>query len=259
MMKSFICKVCNNGTFRILFHIFHLFSISFSMLFLSFFIGRCIMVKIFPRPIIQLTDKNFVRIIDQRQNDSVFFVMFHGERCPACQSSYPGFISASKKVEGMVTFSHVDVSRSPILASRFRISSIPTFLIFHPNGVSTHRSLFRSESTFIKASTSFIPNLSTEPNISWLTDGGDSVILFSTIRRPPALWCSVSCRLASTGIRVGFTRNKSHFGAFGVTGKERIVFVKGGRTDEYTGAISYSDISSAIEQYFGSRESGSEL
>ena len=212
---------------------------------------------IFPNPVIHLTDRNFKRIVDERQNNSVVFVMFHGERCPACRAAYPKFISAAKKMDGIVKFGHVVCSQSQKLAARFRIYSIPTFLIFHADGISSYDSFWRTESGMIKSVLKFVPDLSANVSLEWLENNKNAAVLITNKKEAPKLWCAVSVKYnGNDNIKIGVINDKTVLKELGINEtKEKIVFFKNSKLfGEYKGKMNYNDIINQIETVFSSKE-----
>lgn len=54
-------------------------------------------------------------------------LFFHTQWCPACQKAEPELRNIAKQHPSIV-FTHVDIEKDPEMASRFSISSIPTFV-----------------------------------------------------------------------------------------------------------------------------------
>lgn len=54
-------------------------------------------------------------------------LFFHTKWCPACQKAKPELLNIAKRHPSIV-FTHVDIEKDPEMASRFSVSSIPTFV-----------------------------------------------------------------------------------------------------------------------------------
>jgi len=199
--------------------------------------------------VVEVTDKNFRKVIENRRNESVYFVMFHGENCPACRQTYPSFVEAANSGFGMVHFAHVDAGSANMLSSKFEIRSIPTFKIFHSGG-ETHYSGDRTTRSFLNAATKFIPNKSETVNQTWYPNPSPSIqhsaILFSNKPHAPPLWSAISCNFSSTPLRIGFSNEIQVLKAFNVTKPPVIGFVDNGIFEKYEGKLSYLDVQKAI-------------
>jgi thiol-disulfide isomerase/thioredoxin len=199
-----------------------------------------------------LTDSNFDALVNHRPKGSIFVVMFHGEQCPACQSTYPSFISAATSLKGIARFGHVDCGRQKRLANNFRIWSIPQFRIFDDTGISSISTFFRSESNFVS---SVIDRLPVGPigivNESWL--GGaeipNAAVLVTSRWRTPWQWKAIASNFSGTPVKIGIANNRKNRRLFG-TGEEAVNFLKAGRTEKYNGPISFLSLRAAIWEKF---------
>ncbi len=54
---------------------------------------------------------------------------FYADWCPPCQQMKPVFEELEKDFEGKVGFRKIDVDKSPAEAAKFKVLSIPTFVI----------------------------------------------------------------------------------------------------------------------------------
>jgi thioredoxin 1 len=57
-------------------------------------------------------------------------VDFYAAHCPPCRTMVPVLEQLAEEVEGRAKVVKADASESPDLAQEFRISAVPTFLIF---------------------------------------------------------------------------------------------------------------------------------
>ena len=203
--------------------------------------------------ILEITDKNFNRLIEKRLNHSVIFLMFHGENCPACRQTYPAFSEAAELGLGMIKFAHVDANRAQQLSAKYQIRSIPTFKIFHTNG-ETHYSGDRTSRSFLNAASKYLVDKSLSVNESWYPNENSlidySTILFSDKSITPPLWSAISCNLSNTSISVGFTNNKNILKKFNITKTPTIIFINKGNIQIYQGKLSFNDVRNQINNTF---------
>lgn len=219
------------------------------MLFCFFSLSLC--SHIFPYPVLTLTDANFPGIIDKRLPGSVFFVMFHGERCPACQMSYSALQNAATKSSELVNFCHVDCSANPKLAQRFQIMSIPTFMIFH-DGETINYNGPRTPHDFIVAASKCIPDKTEKITKSNFQDFKKGVILFDKKKKVPALWRSMSANLTNHGVRVGYSHDESLAESINPDDERFIAYVnQNGESEVLNLANKFSEVYETVSKLFG--------
>jgi|YelNatPaOPRAMG01_1025707.scaffolds.fasta_scaffold192408_2 thioredoxin 1 len=73
-----------------------------------------------------LNDSNF----DSETQNGITIVDFWAEWCMPCKALAPIFEQVSNKYAGKVTFAKLNIDENPNTASKFRIMSIPTLLVF---------------------------------------------------------------------------------------------------------------------------------
>lgn len=73
-----------------------------------------------------LTDSDF----DSSVQSGVVIVDFWAEWCMPCKALAPVFEEVAKKYRGRVVFAKLNVDENPTTASKYRIMSIPTLLVF---------------------------------------------------------------------------------------------------------------------------------
>jgi len=198
-----------------------------------------------------LTSKNWNKEVEKRNSTTVFFVMFHGDHCPACRMAYPAFKEAAQSAAGMVRFATIDTSKEYDIASKFNIRGIPTFMAFHPDGSELYYG-DRSARSMINFGSKYIPNLSEQADETWAKGAEKSVILFTNKKIVPPLWASVSCHMANNtkGIRVGIVTEQKEFSSFNVTAVPTIMMLDNGKTFVYNEKPSVLNIVEKINKFF---------
>ena len=219
---------------------------------LVFLLSLCASSSDFGSMVTRLTSSNFQEEVKHRSNHTVYFVMFHGERCPACQMAYPEFVRAAEESAGMVKFGQVDTSVEYSLANEFNIMSIPRFYIFHSGGQRQYDG-DRSARALLNVASRYIPNLSENVTEEW-KDKEDlkAIVLFSTRDHAPPLWNGVSCFFENNDkdIRVGFSNNQTIHQLFGITAQPTILMIDGNTKVVYPGKNKYSDITKIANDFF---------
>lgn len=69
-----------------------------------------------------------------RQNAMPTLVDFYATWCPPCRAVSPYFTSLAQKMSGKITFLKVNVDAFPALSQRFRVSAMPSLLVFDRQG-----------------------------------------------------------------------------------------------------------------------------
>jgi len=64
------------------------------------------------------------------KSDRLTLVDFHATWCGPCKTMSPILDDVKSKVGAMVTILKIDVDKNQALASRFKIKSVPTLLLF---------------------------------------------------------------------------------------------------------------------------------
>ncbi len=83
----------------------------------------------------QLREENFDHV---KHASQVLAVKFEASWCGACKMLEPIFGELAKDFAGKATLARVDVENNPALVSQYRITSLPTLLLFN-NGVLVKR------------------------------------------------------------------------------------------------------------------------
>jgi thiol-disulfide isomerase/thioredoxin len=198
-----------------------------------------------------LTPTRFQREVDKRDNTTVWFVMFHGTHCPACQQAYPEFIRAAKEGVGLVKFGQVDSGSAYELASRFRIQSIPTFYIFSPGNERLWRD-YPNSRTMLNAAARWIPDLATPVDDTWLADPElKAAILFTDKKKTPPIWAAISANFSRAGVRIGKSTNASFLGAYNVKKVPTILMIDADKRLTYKGKVGFLEVQKTIKEFFG--------
>jgi len=74
----------------------------------------------------EVTEKSFEKNISK----GVVIVDFWATWCRPCLMQAPIFEEAAKEMKGKVTFLKIDVDKAKNIAAKYRISSIPTLIVF---------------------------------------------------------------------------------------------------------------------------------
>ncbi len=76
-----------------------------------------------------LTDANFDRVVGGANVPVI--VDFYADWCGPCKAMTPIFAELARRQAGRALVVKVDTDRSPVVASRFNIRSIPTLAVLH--------------------------------------------------------------------------------------------------------------------------------
>ena len=89
--------------------------------------GKCARPMLLDRPL-PLDDETFDRTIES--SDIPVLVDFHADLCGPCKAMAPSVDQLAKKMEGRALIAKLDTDRAKQTAARFRISAIPTVMVF---------------------------------------------------------------------------------------------------------------------------------
>lgn len=78
---------------------------------------------------IEVTDSTFQQVL-QSAGDKPILIDCWAEWCPPCKMLTPTIEALAKEANGRWVIGKLDVDHNPTVAGRFRVSSIPTMLIF---------------------------------------------------------------------------------------------------------------------------------
>jgi len=215
-------------------------------MFFSLF-SMCLSFVSKPGEVIQLDSSNWDQFIDKRSPDSVWMVMFYGDHCPACKVLDPMFNKASQQSDGMVNFGRVNDAKDNMISMRFGIKYLPTFLIIHKDGKAEYTGK-KTDRAFVNAAAKFIPDKSLKVSEKWISDGIDSVILFTDKKQTPPMWSAISC-VAGGKVRVGITDDPALKEQYSVQQIPSILFVNKSCKVTYNGKLSFLSLISAITEF----------
>lgn len=198
-----------------------------------------------------LNQKNWRKEIENRNDTTVWFVMFHGDHCPACQQAYPAFKEAARNADGMIRFGSLDTSTNFDIAQKFKVMGIPAFYIFYPDGKKKYDS-YRDARAFINAAAKLIPVHSQPAVHNLIRETSRSVILFTDKKKVPPLWASISCHLAGNkrGIKTYHTNNSELIHEYNITNTPVILMNDGDSIRLYDGKFRLYDILGFIDKFY---------
>jgi thioredoxin-like negative regulator of GroEL len=200
-----------------------------------------------PGHITQLTMENWDEIIDKRDPDAVWFVMFSGDPCPPCTFAAPIFEKAAAEADGMVNFGLVRTELDPGLSMRYQVRNLPTFMIVHRSGRVDYTGP-RNDRSMVNAAAKLIPDRSIPVEFDWANDGRESVILFTDKKVTPPIWASVSC-VYHGKVRVGISSDPDVMDLFKVDKTPTILFVNKSHTFTYYGRNSFLSLKQYIDDF----------
>ena len=214
---------------------------------LSLFLVSCASFQKTAGEVISLTMENWDSLIDKRDPDSVWFIMFSGENCPACRVTEPIFRRAAIESDGMVNFGIVKAEQEAGLQLRLNIKMLPTWIIIHKDGRTDYTGK-RSERAMVNAAAKMIPDKSATVERDWAEDGQASVILFTEKEKTPPIWSAISCAFKGR-IRVGVSRDQGIMDLFKVEHTPAILFVNKTHKIAYHGKNSFMYLRQSIEEF----------
>lgn len=197
--------------------------------------------------VVPLTMENWDSLVEKRDLDTVWLVMFTSETCPACKVTYPIFQKAAIEADGLVNFGLVRADLDEGLRLRYNIQYLPTFVIIHKKGKADYTGK-RTERSFVNTAAKFIPDKTMHVEKSWLTDNSDSIILFTEKDKTPPIWSAISCVFQGK-IRVGITDDDEIAQSYKIDKRPAILFVN--KTDQivYHGKNSFLTLKQSVDDF----------
>lgn len=201
--------------------------------------------------VIELNAKNWHNLIEHRNSTTVWIVMFKSPTCPACKSAYPYFEKASQNCDGMLQYGIVDTAQDHEISSKLGIQTVPSFIIFHPEGHKVYDGP-RNVRGFTNSPAKFIPNKSILADQSWNNGKKNSIILVTNKKQVPPIWAALSCFFNKNkkGIQVGHILTNGKQKIFNLTAYPSIVMFRGKDSIVYSGENDFRSIQKFIIQYF---------
>jgi thioredoxin-like negative regulator of GroEL len=200
-------------------------------------------------PVTTLTEKNFPRLVDRRANLSVWGVLFHGARCPACIQMYPTWVSVAEKLKGIAHLGAVDCGSSLSLCQRFGIYGIPTLMVFHAKGNDGIHFFTSLESRVIRGIMSHVPNYVKKVNKTWVADRPKSAVLFTKAWSMADIWKGLAANLSDTKVEFGFVNDRATRSFFNVS-EESVILWNEGKRYQYLGKLAFEDVRDEIIHHF---------
>lgn len=197
--------------------------------------------------VVQLTMENWDSLVEKRDPDTVWIVMFTSETCPACKVTYPTFQKAAVESDGLVNFGLVRADLEEGLRLRYNIQYLPTFIIIHKKGRADYTGK-RTERSFVNTAAKFITDKTLKVEESWVNDGVDSLILFTDKDKTPPIWAAVSCVFQGK-IRVGVTDDDELAKSYKIDKRPAILFVNKTQQILYQGKNSFLTLKHSIEDF----------
>lgn len=110
-------------------------------------------------------DKSSILSIDEKNFDSFTFdsdtpaiVFFNADRCGACKMLHPILEKMAEEYSDRLNIYSVDVDKHELLVQRFRLSGIPTILIFKDGEAARKITGFRSKEVLDKIIIHYLRN-----------------------------------------------------------------------------------------------------
>lgn len=208
----------------------------------------------FRKPVVELSARSWKRQIEDRNDTTVWFVMFHGSKCPACRLAYEPYQKAADNADGMIKFGHVDTGLNYHLARKYRVNEIPTFYIFHPKGQTLYNG-YRETRNFVNSAAKYIPNKSEPMTEDDYGEINKNVLLFTDKDVVPPLWAAISCRLFKNkmGINVRHTNKKPLHKFYNITSQPTVLVTDGLKTRAYEGKFKINQIMNFIDAFFSGK------
>ena len=200
-----------------------------------------------------LTESYFNKFVENRKNKKeIWVVMLHTEGNKMSEELYPKFIKASNLADGIFKFGVVNTKRTPLIARKFNVKSVPSFFVFHEEGKTEYLGDCEPED-LIDFCSEYLFDYSKPFDETWYLNQSSirtSAALFTRAQHTPNLWLGISNLYHSNRrIRIGLTRNETLFKAFNVTDPPKIVFFNKTMNYTYKGKTSFRAISRELNNF----------
>lgn len=194
-----------------------------------------------------LTVENWDKLIDNREPDSVWFILFGAENCPACKQVFPIYTKAAVEADGMISFGQVRCEYEPGLQMRFNVRQLPTLIILHRGGRVDYTGKI-NERAMVNAASKYIPDRAKKVKPEWETDGQGTAILFTEKPVTPPIWASISCVFQGK-MRIGVTTDVAIRKQFGIEKTPTIIVYNKTHKVRYAGKNSFVALRQTITDF----------
>lgn len=167
----------------------------------------------------ELNNENWNKTIEERDPNTIWFVMFYGNYCPACHQTSPAFNFAARNLYGYVKFGASDTDRCYEPAMRYLVKYLPTMIIFHSEGFDFYNGP-RSPESMIEGISPFYSGCLQPFDPEFQSKGKNTAILFSSKNSAPFQWKLLSCKIKDIAT-LSYSNNpewKIKFNVFGSSG-----------------------------------------
>jgi hypothetical protein len=194
-----------------------------------------------------LTESYFDKFVENRKNKKeIWVVMLNTEGNIYSEALYPKFIKASNLADGIFKFGIIETKKTPLLARKFMVKSVPSFFVFHEKGKTEYLGDC-DPSDLIDFSSQFLFDYSEEFDENWISDSSSvkaCAVLFTEKDETPNLWVGLSTFYQNNRrVKIGITRDKEKLEKFGVAEPPSIIFMNNTMNYTYKGKIAFRQIS----------------
>ena len=200
-----------------------------------------------------LTESYFNKFIENRKNKKeIWAVMLHTEGNKDSETLFPNFIKASNLADGIFKFGIIETKKTPLLARKFVIKSVPAFFVFHENG-KTEYTGDCDPSDLIDFCSQFLNDYSEDFDEKWVSNTSHvkaSAVLFTERKETPNLWVGLSTFYHNNRrIKIGITKSEEMFEKYGVHMPPSIIFMNKTMNYTYKGKIEFRAISREFNNF----------
>lgn len=191
--------------------------------------------------------QNWNEYIEQRDPNSVWFVMVTSGSCPACQVQYPIFQEASIRSHGLIHFGEIRADQEHGIEMRLKIQYLPSYFIFYPNGERIYQGK-RSARAMINECAQMIPDRTQPVQTNWLNSSLETAILFTNKNVTPPMWRALSC-IFQGKLRMGYTNDQNIYSVYDVHNLPEIQFINKSSRITYSGKFHYKSLKNALNSF----------